>query len=290
MSADGDALVPLILAAVTTMQQQSRNHPLRLGKRHHHQARARRSSWATTRPPPVPTRYKDAAANEVVSFTTGEDGVPAVTNNSTADTTAPTVTSAEVNTTGTAVTLVFSEDLDAQAFLPTAVINAFSVSADGDALGIFSGTTISNNRIILSLASGTTIGQGQTVKLGYNKTTAGTDALKDAAANEVVSFTTGEDGVPAVTNNSTADTTAPTVTSAEVNTTGTAVTLVLQRRPRRAGISADGGDKRLLRECGRRCAGHLQRYYDQQQSNHPFAGQCHQHQAGPDGQAELRPD
>ena len=48
------------------------------------------------------------------------------------------------------------------------------------------------------LPTGTTIDQNQTVKLSYDKTAAGTDALEDAAGNEVASFTDF-----AVTNNST---------------------------------------------------------------------------------------
>ena len=44
---------------------------------------------------------------------------------------------------------------------------------------------------------------GQTVVVSYDQSDAGTDALADAAGNKVASFTTGEDDVPAVVNNST---------------------------------------------------------------------------------------
>ena len=61
--------------------------------------------------------------------------------------------------------------------------------------------------LAIRLPTGTTISQNQTVKLSYDKTAAGTDALEDAAGNEVASFTDF-----AVTNNSTV---VPTNTPAE---------------------------------------------------------------------------
>ena len=42
----------------------------------------------------------------------------------------------------------------------------------------------------------------QAVVVSYDRSAAGTNALDDADGNEVASFTTGEDGVPAVDNNS----------------------------------------------------------------------------------------
>ena len=56
----------------------------------------------------------------------------------------------------------------------------------------------------IRLPTGTTIYQNQTVKVSYDKTEAGTDALEDDAGNEVASFTDF-----AVTNNSTVDGTPP---------------------------------------------------------------------------------
>ena len=48
----------------------------------------------------------------------------------------------------------------------------------------------------------------------YTDPTAGDDAvaIEDAAGNEAATFTTGRSGVPVVTNNSTVDTTPPTLT------------------------------------------------------------------------------
>ena len=45
---------------------------------------------------------------------------------------------------------------------------------------------------------------GQTVVVSYDQSAAGTDAIADPAGNDVADFTTGDDGVPAVTNYSTA--------------------------------------------------------------------------------------
>ena len=58
-----------------------------------------------------------------------------------------------------------------------------------------------NNQLLVALSS--TVYQGQIVTLSYDKSVAGSDAIADAADNEVASFTTGEDGVPTVANNST---------------------------------------------------------------------------------------
>ena len=48
-----------------------------------------------------------------------------------------------------------------------------------------------------------TIYSGQTVVVSYDQSAAGTDAIADADGNEVADFTTGQDGVPAVVNDST---------------------------------------------------------------------------------------
>ena len=139
---------------------------------------------------------EDAADNEVASFTDF-----AVTNNSTValDTTAPSPESAAVATSGTSVSVTFNEDLDiAVEFLPAAVVDAFTVTADGVDLDIDRISSPATNALLIRLPTGTTISQNQTVELSYDKTVAGTDALEDAADNEVASFTDF-----AVTNNST---------------------------------------------------------------------------------------
>ena len=95
---------------------------------------------------------------------------------------------------GISVDVVFDEAL---ARLPTAVAGAFTLTADGVELDI-QDLSWGAATLIVNLASGTKIYRGQTVRLSYDKTVAGADALVDAAGNEVASFTDF-----AVTNNST---------------------------------------------------------------------------------------
>ena len=114
------------------------------------------------------------------------------------DTTAPSPASAEVPSDGGQVDVVFDEDL----VRPTmAVAGAFTLTADGVELDVenLSGGA---DTLIFNLAFGTKIYAGQIVRLSYDKTLAGADALEDAAGNEVASFT----DFP-VTNNSGADNT-----------------------------------------------------------------------------------
>ena len=113
----------------------------------------------------------------------------------------PTLNRAAVSSGGSSINIVLTENLDqVHLSLPSAVQNAFSVTVDGVASGIASGGTNLANRLSLMMSS--TIYQGQTVVLSYDKTVAGSDALADSDGDEVASFTTGEDGVPAVVNNS----------------------------------------------------------------------------------------
>ena len=136
--------------------------------------------------------------------------------------TPPTLSSAEVQVTGAELLLTFSEDLDiATQVLPAAVVGAFSVTADGLDVAISAVTaTAEENVLSITLQSPAKIGQGQTVTISYDKTAAGTDALEDAAENEVASFTDF-----AVTNNSTVDTTPPSPNSAFVVADGTSIQL-----------------------------------------------------------------
>ena len=164
---------------------------------------------------------KDAAGNEVVSFT----DFP-VTNNSeiVPDTPGPDPESAVVDSGGNAVTLTFDEALDsAVATLPAAVVDAFTLTADGVALGIQSAVINGATTLTINLPSGTTIYAGQTVKLSYDKTAAGADALEDADGNEAASFTDFR-----VANNSeiVPDTTPPSPESAAVPSAGDRVTLI----------------------------------------------------------------
>ena len=134
-----------------------------------------------------------------IGFPTPETDTVEVVTRAEEDATAPSPESAEVATSGTSVTVTFSEGLDVAAEnLPAAVVNAFTVTADGVALDIDRISSPATNALLITLPTGTTISENQTVKVSYDKTVAGADALEDAADNEVASFTDF-----AVTNNST---------------------------------------------------------------------------------------
>ena len=175
---------------------------------------------------------QDSLGNETASFTTGSDGVPAVTNNSTVDKTGPAVTSATVESDGMSITIVFSEVLDVPTstseiatFINT-LKSSFSLIAAGRPVTIGGHVATSRNDTI-KYAISPTIGQSYSVVLSYYHPTSGNDtvAIQDSLGNETASFTTGSDGVPAVTNNSTVDKTGPELTSATVSPAGTIIQL-----------------------------------------------------------------
>ena len=129
-----------------------------------------------------------------------------------ADTTPPTLTSAEVDVSeGRGVDLEFSEDLQLSNPPPA---SAFTVTVDGSAATISSvlvpGSALPQNRLWLQLS--TAITHGQAVVVAYADPTTGDDAnaIQDAAGNDAAAFTTGMHGVPAVTNATTSAPGAPT--------------------------------------------------------------------------------
>ena len=141
------------------------------------------------------------------------------------DTTAPTLTSAVVNETGQLIQLQFSENVD-RSNLPPA--SAVTVTAGASPLTI-TGVTVpppagglDKYWVLVTPA----IRQGQAVIVTYTDPTAGNDAnaIQDTAGNDAASFTTGSDGVPAVTNGSTLTNTAPTVATVIPDQTATAAT------------------------------------------------------------------
>jgi uncharacterized repeat protein (TIGR02059 family) len=135
------------------------------------------------------------------------------------DTTAPTFVSAAVDTTGTSLTLTYSEALDGTH--PPAV-GDFTVTAGGQVVTV-TGVTVVGSTVVLTL--GTAVTAGQAVEVSYTDPTAGNDlnAIQDAAGNDAASL-------PAtpVSNDSTVpagDTTAPSFESAAVDSTGLLLTL-----------------------------------------------------------------
>ena len=115
----------------------------------------------------------------------------------------PTLSSAVVNGNGNLITLEFSEDLDLQTVLPDAVQGAFTVTVD-EVRHVFEDVLVSTlKKLLISYSSTMKIYQGQTVVVSYDQSAAGGDAIADSDGTKLASFTTGEDGVPAVVNNST---------------------------------------------------------------------------------------
>ena len=193
-------------------------------------------SYADPGPGDNTAAVQDTSGNDAASFTDQP-----VTNNSTqvVDNTAPTLESAEVSASGLQLNVDFSETLDVSSeTLSAAVKNSFSVTADGVSLAIqriaVSGGSDRRN-INIGFETGTTIYQGQTVKLSYNKTTAGSDALADEAGNEVATFTDF-----AVTNSSTADRTPPTLESSAVPANGRSVALTFNEDLKTANTDLPG--------------------------------------------------
>ena len=157
-------------------------------------------------------KLQDAAANEVTGFTDR-----AVTNE-TADPTAPAVSSATVD--GTALVITFNETLAPAASLANSAFAVKKTPAGGsEQTASLSGSpSISGATVTLTLAAAA-VHNDTGVKVSYTKPTSGSNnKLQDAADNEVADFTDR-----AVTNN-TADTTAPTFSSATVDRTALVIT------------------------------------------------------------------
>ena len=119
-----------------------------------------------------------------------------------ADTTPPTLTSAEVDVgEGLGVDFEFSENLQRSNPPPA---SAFTVTVDGSAATVSSvgvpGSLVPQNQLFLTVSP--VITQGQAVVVSYTDPTASDDAsaIQDVAGNDAASFTTGSDGVPAVIN------------------------------------------------------------------------------------------
>ena len=139
--------------------------------------------------------------------------------------TPPALTGATVVTNGRSIILQFDEayavpNSSAQRvrFFNT-LAGALSVTAGGAAVGFDlsppSAADLAARRLTLTNVS-PTVAQGQSVVVAYTDPTSGPDdvAIEDAAGNETGTFTTGLDGVAAVTNNSTFVNTGPTVATA----------------------------------------------------------------------------
>jgi len=173
-----------------------------------------------------------ASTNPAVQDTTGNDAdsftARSVTNNSTVDTTRPTISTATVTSSGTEVNVLFSENVSCN----IAATSDFGVQVNGVPVTISSGFNLScsnnavfNKTLTLRL-SGVTITSNQTVTVSYtapqdNSSTTNA-AMQDTTGNDMLSVS----GVAAINSSSVApDLRAPIFTSATANTTGTLLTL-----------------------------------------------------------------
>lgn len=163
---------------------------------------------------------EDEAGNDLASFTD-----QAVTNDSGGDVTAPTFSSATIPSAGTSISVVFSENVTRGAGYAN---GDWSVSATGGAVTLTYSSGDGTDTLVLTTSR--TIGPGETVTLGWAGTA---DGLEDDSSNDLASFS-GE----SVTNNSTADLTAPFIDSATIPSGGTTIELAFDE----AVVIGSGGD------------------------------------------------
>ncbi|MFW2015496.1 SwmB domain-containing protein, partial [Acinetobacter bereziniae] len=161
---------------------------------------------------------------ETVTVTvTDAAGNPKALDITAGDVTNPQFESANVDNSGTQLTLTYSEALDSTN-LPTP--DSFVVTAGGQSVTV-TGVLINGNNVILTLAPPITT--GQSVQIAYTDPTTGNDtnAIQDVAGNDAASLP-----ATTVTNDSTVpgtDTTPPIFVSATVDNTGTQLVLTYNK-------------------------------------------------------------
>jgi uncharacterized repeat protein (TIGR02059 family) len=144
----------------------------------------------------------------------GAQGGSGAGGGTTPDTTAPSLQSAEIPSAGTTIVLTYNENLLSTGDgVPDTT--DYTISASGGAVTV-SSRSVSTTTVTLTLSR--TISQGETVTLTYTAGASG--RVQDASLNVSSNFTD-----QAVTNNSTVDTTAPTISSAVVPSAGTTLGL-----------------------------------------------------------------
>ena len=138
--------------------------------------------------------------NTVKVKVTAPDGTTPKTYTVTVTRELPTLSGSGVQVNGTTVLLQFQSDLPSgTGTLSAAAVAAFTVTADGVERPI-TGIALWVQDNFLDVTLSTPIYQGQAVVVSYDNAA----ALVDWEGTEYLSFTTGEDGVPAAANNSTA--------------------------------------------------------------------------------------
>ncbi|MCW8167311.1 hypothetical protein D8B21_21180, partial [Verminephrobacter aporrectodeae subsp. tuberculatae] len=163
-------------------------------------------SVSYTKPATGNAVIQDAAGNDAANLTS-----QAVTNNTTADTTAPVLSTATVN----GQTLVLSYDdasvlgLDAT---NTAPATAFAVSSNSRLAITVNSVTVNAADKTVTLTLSRAVDKIETLTVSYTKSTTGNAVIQDAAGNDADNLTN-----QTVANTTTADTTAPVLDSATVN-------------------------------------------------------------------------
>ena len=176
----------------------------------------------------VRLEYTDPTTGDDSNAIQDTDGVDAssftVTVGNQSTVTLAALSEAEVPANGQVIALTFSRNLDFSGTFTATIRDAFSVTVDGTANAV-TGFSGSGDTATLTMAD--TIAGGQTVVVGYDRSDAGGEALGTSSTKLVADFTTGENSVPAVTNNSTAG--PARLASATVDAAGTAVTLTFNK-------------------------------------------------------------
>ncbi|MEG6546600.1 SwmB domain-containing protein, partial [Acinetobacter bereziniae] len=164
-----------------------------------------------------------ADGEKVTVTVTDAAGNPKAIDITAGDVTNPQFESANVDNSGTQLTLTYSEALDSTN-LPTP--DSFVVTAGGQSVTV-TGVSINGNNVILTLAPPITT--GQSVQIAYTDPTTGNDTnvIQDVAGNDAASLP-----ATTVTNDSTVpgtDTTPPIFVSATVDNTGTQLVLTYNK-------------------------------------------------------------
>ena len=154
--------------------------------------------------------------NTVKVKVTAPDGTTPKTYTVTVTRELPTLFGSGAQEDGTIVGLQFQSDFPSgTGTLSAAAVAAFTVTADGVERPI-TGIAVGYQDNILDVTLSTPIYQGQAIVVSYDSAA----ALVDQYGDKFQSFTTGEDGVPAAENNSTATFPAPSTPTGFMATAG----------------------------------------------------------------------